>query len=82
MSKWTFTVIHMNTARARVADRIRVAMEAKGENPNSLATKTLIPRVTIIRKLEGGAAFNVDELDAIATVLGTTAEDLVRKDAA
>lgn len=70
----------MNTARARVADRIREAMEAKGENPNSLATKTHIPRVTILRKLDGAAAFNIDELDAIGEVLGTTAGDLVRKD--
>jgi len=57
-------------------------MEAKGENPNSLATKTRIPRVTILRKLDCGAAFNVDELDAIGAALGTTAEDLVRKDGA
>lgn len=57
-------------------------MEAKGENPNSLAAKTRIPRVTILRKLDCAAAFNVDELDAIAIALGTTAEHLVRKDAA
>ena len=55
-------------------------MEAKGENPNSLATKTLIPRVTILRKLEGAAAFNIDELDAIGAVLDVAPEELVRKD--
>jgi hypothetical protein len=54
-------------------------MEAKGENPNSLATKTHIPRVTILRKLDCAAPWNVDELDAIGDVLDTTAEDLVRK---
>ena len=75
-------MIRMNTARTRVADRIRAAMEAKGENPNSLATKTRIPRVTILRKLDCAAAFNIDELDAIGQVLDTTAEDLVRKDGA
>lgn len=57
-------------------------MEATGENPNSLAMKSGVPRVTILRKLDCAAAFNIDELDAMATVLGTTAEDLVRKDAA
>lgn len=54
-------------------------MEAKGENVNSLATKSRVPRVTILRKLDCAAAFNVDELDAIADVLETTAEELVRK---
>ncbi|MGH8472633.1 MAG: helix-turn-helix domain-containing protein [Gammaproteobacteria bacterium] len=72
----------MNTARTRVADRIRVAMEAKGENPYSLAAKTHIPRVTILRKLDGGAAFNVDELEAIGDALDIAPEELVRKDAA
>jgi hypothetical protein len=57
-------------------------MEATGENPNSLAMKAGVPRVTLLRKLDCAAAFNVDELDAIADVLGTTAEELVRKDAA
>lgn len=57
-------------------------MEAKGENPFSLASKTHIPRVTLIRKLDGGAAFNVDELDVISGVLGVAVSDLVRQDAA
>lgn len=57
-------------------------MEAKGENPNSLATKTGIPRVTLLRKLSGTSAFNVDELDALAEALGVAASSLVRKGAA
>lgn len=72
----------MNTARVRVAGRVRSAMEAKGENPNSLAMKTGIPRVTLLRKLSGTSAFNVDELDALAEALGVAASSLVRKDAA
>ena len=55
-------------------------MEAKGENPNSLATKTGIPRVTILRKLDSAAAWNIDELDAIGSVLEIAPEELVRKD--
>lgn len=72
----------MNTARDRVADRVRVTMEQKGENPNSLATKARIPRVTLIRKLDGGGVFNVEELDAIAGVLGVRISDLVSESAA
>ena len=65
-----------------MADRVRVAMETSGENPFSLASKTLIPRVTLIRKLGGAAAFNVDELDALAGVLGTSVCEFVRDVAA
>lgn len=57
-------------------------METKGENPNSLATKAGIPRVTLLRKLAASSPFNVDELEAISGVLEVPASELVRTDAA
>lgn len=51
-------------------------MEAAGETTYSLAKKSHVPRQTIDRKLGGGAAFNLDELEAIADALGVDWTDL------
>lgn len=72
----------MNPVRQQVADRIHAAMEAADETAYSLAQKTLIPKVTLLRKLAGGSAFTVDELDAIATALDVEPAELVRRVAA
>lgn len=51
---------------------MRAAMEAAGETTYGLAKKSHVPRQTIDRKLGGGAAFNVAELDAIGRALGVS----------
>lgn len=56
-------------------------MEEAGETTYGLAKKSHVPRQTIDRKLGGGAAFNLDELEAIANALGVAWTDLC-KDAA
>lgn len=71
----------MSTASTRVAGRVRAAMEEAGETTYGLAKKSHVPRQTIDRKLGGGAAFNLDELEAIANALGVAWTDLC-KDAA
>jgi len=59
-----------------VADRIHAAMEAADETTYSLAQKTQIPKVTLLRKLSGAGAFTVDELDQIASVLNVEVASL------
>lgn len=68
----------MNPVRQQVSDRIHAAMEAADETAYGLAQKTLIPKVTLQRKLAGGSSFTIDELDAIASALGVTPADLLR----
>ena len=53
-----------DTSRTVVA-----AMEAAGENRLTLATKTRIPRSTLVRRLDGIGSLTVDELYRIANVL-------------
>lgn len=72
----------MNPVRQQVSDRIHAAMEAADETVYGLAQKTLIPKVTLLRKLAGGTSFTIDELDAIATALDVTPADLLREVAA
>lgn len=72
------TVVHMNPVRQQVADRIHAAMETADETTYGLAQKTLIPKVTLQRKLAGGSSFTVDELAKIARVLDIEVAELVR----
>ena len=65
----------------RVAQAVAEAMEAGGWSEKGLAEATGIPRVTLRRRL-AGSAFNVAELAAIASALGTTVTALVAEDAA
>ena len=53
-----------------VAERVRVAMEQKGETEKGLADATGIPRTTLRRRLTGNSPFTVNELGAIAPCLG------------
>jgi transcriptional regulator with XRE-family HTH domain len=66
---------------ARVAAKVAAAMEAGGWSEKAMAEATGIPRVTLRRRL-AGAAFNVAELSAVASTLGTTVSALVDEDAA
>lgn len=52
-----------------VAENVQVAMLSAGFSQASLAETTGIPRVTLIRRLQGVTAFTVAELDAIAKAL-------------
>ena len=72
----------MNLVRQQVSDRIHSAMEAADETVYGLAQKTLIPKVTLQRKLAGGSSFTVDDLDVIASVLQVAPADLLREVAA
>lgn len=53
-----------------VAGNVRGLMLAAGENPTSLARNTGIPRVTLLRRLNGQVPFSVDELEAVGRYLG------------
>lgn len=57
-----------------VARNVAHAMVLNGENPNSLAQNTGIPRVTLLRRLQGQSSFTVSELERIAAHLGTSPE--------
>lgn len=61
-----------NTYPAQVAQAVAEAVKAGGWSEKGLAEATGIPRVTLRRRLAGGAPFNVAELAAIADALGTT----------
>lgn len=66
-----------NSATRRVAATVRQAMETRGVSQLGLSEATLIPRATLIRRLQGQSPFTITELDAIAGVLGTTISDLL-----
>lgn len=56
-------------------------MEAGGWSEKAMAEATAIPRVTLRRRLAGGA-FTIPELHAVANTLGTTVASLTAEDAA
>lgn len=62
------------TLTETVARNVVQAMHLNGENPNSLARGARIPRVTLLRRLDGTTPFKVDELGRIARHLNTTAD--------
>lgn len=62
----------MNTAHL-----IKQEMERQGLSINALAEKSLIPRVTLQRKINGGADFTVTEVHHIGKALGVKASALV-----
>jgi transcriptional regulator with XRE-family HTH domain len=73
-------VCHMDsstTATSAVAAKVRATMTAKGVSQVSLAEATGIPRVTLIRRLNGHASFTIEELAAIATHLGVDVASLL-----
>lgn len=66
----------MNTAQI-----IKQQMERQGLSINELADETLIPRVTLQRKLSGRTDFTVTEVRHIAKALGVKTSVLVEDDA-
>lgn len=63
--------------RTATAKRVAAAIEAAGETKLGIAEKTHIPRTTLLRRLAGVTPFYVDELHAIAGVLGVSVVDLL-----
>lgn len=57
-----------------VARNVAHAIVLAGENPTSIARATGIPRVTLLRRLQGASPFTVSELDRIAAAVGATAD--------
>lgn len=60
-----------------VAAELRGLLEQRGMSGNQLAKATGIPQVSIARKLRGATAFNLDDIDAICSVLGVKVADLM-----
>lgn len=69
---WADSVLGMNTSQI-----IKQQMESQGLSINTLAQETLIPRVTLQRKLSGRADFTVTEVRHIAKALGVKTSALV-----
>lgn len=70
------TVTHVTKTQA-LAAHLRRVIEDSGRSVNSVATNTGLGS-TLDRKLRGFHSFKVDELDLIATELGTDASTLMR----
>lgn len=70
-----FTVSHV-TKTQTLAAHIRQVIADQGRSVNSVATSTGMGS-TLPRKLRGFHSFTVDELDLVATELGTTASSLM-----
>lgn len=69
-----------DTTKARVAASVVAALTAAGISRLEASERTGIPRSTFYRKAEGaGKAFDVDELAAIAGILGTTPSEILAR---
>jgi transcriptional regulator with XRE-family HTH domain len=75
-------IVHVDTYSSRVAEQVTAKMEAAGLSQLGLSEKTGIARATLIRRLTGRSPFQVDELEAIAGVLGISVGDLLPGEAA
>ena len=69
---WADILCDMDTAHI-----IRQQMNSQGSSINALARDTLIPRVTLQRKLNGHADFTITEARRIAEALGVEVSVLV-----
>lgn len=69
--------MNLTPTREQVAATVRRLMEARGVSQVALAEATGIPRVTLIRRLNGQAAFSVEELGAIAVHLDVSLPELL-----
>lgn len=70
---------HMDprTGASQVAEAVRRAMEQRGVSQLGLAEATLIPRATLIRRLQGVTPFTITELALIASHLDMQVSDLL-----
>lgn len=65
-----------------IAERIRQGMQSRGLSESALADATLIPRVTLRRRLVNPGGLTLDEITRIAGALEITVRDLTFSDAA
>jgi len=70
------------TITQAVAGLVSDAMDEAGVSQLRLADESGIPRPTLIRRLKGQSPFKVDELEAIASVLGCSVTSLIPKEVA
>lgn len=62
-----------------VAAEVRAEMGRQGMTGLQLSAASGIPAATLYKRLAGKAAFNTDQLDAIAGALALTSRDLVAR---
>lgn len=67
-----------STPQTRIAEAVRELMEEQGVTQLGLAEATGIPRVTLIRRLNGHQSFTVNELASVAAHLGVLPSQLLR----
>lgn len=67
---------HPATVSQRMGDVVSRRITDAGMSLRSFSTKTGIPLTTLTRRLAGQNPFDVDELAAVALVLGTAVSDL------
>lgn len=65
------------TYASQVAAQVAAAMVAKDVSQKALAEATDIPRVTLIRRLNGAQPFTVAELSRIAVALEVDVRSLI-----
>lgn len=65
-----------------IADRIEAGMAAREFSVSRLAEASLIPRMTLSRRLADPATFTLAELERIASALGIDPFDLTKPEAA
>jgi predicted transcriptional regulator len=61
-----------------VAERVDSEIKSRGVTVVWLCQDTGIPRATMLRRLSGHTAFNINELERIAASLRVTVADLVQ----
>lgn len=75
--------VHMDTTSPtettrRIAVAVTSALREAGISQDTAAERTGIARTTLKRRLSGNSPFKVSELDALATLTGTTLGALVQ----
>ena len=81
MPKWAPTVVHMDniTEPPPIIRAITHQMETTGTSRLQLSKATDIPRSTLQRRLRTGRGLQLDEINRIATALGTTATHIIQQ---
>lgn len=79
MPKWAPTVAHMDHRNEPppIIRAITHQMETTGTSLLQLSRDADIPRSTLQRRLRTGRGLQLDEINRIATALGTTASQII-----
>ena len=77
MPKWAPTVAHMDNNPPPIIRAITHQMEATDTSLLQLSRDTNIPRSTLQRRLRTGRGLQLEEINLIATALGTTASQII-----